>query len=130
MRRMIAIALLCAAPAADAAMCVNRFVQRRESTARWVVTLLTGRMTFQEAQTLAHDIAEKRAAPVEWVDSKGKTLAKQIGELRIVRPMPVGCDKPSGVVLIVTFLAPKPPAETMTVKFDPKTVVEFEEQKE
>ena len=131
MRSLVAVALVFAPVVAAAAPCVNRFVQRRESSGRWVITLLTGRLTFQEAQTLAHDIEEKRAEPIEWVDGKGKTIARQLGELRVVRPMPVACDdKPSGVIMVVTFLATRPPEEKMLVRLEPKTVVLFMEQKE
>lgn len=131
MRRCaVAIAVVLTAHAASAA-CVNKFVQFRESPARWNITLLTGYLTFQEATALARDIRAKRAAPIEWVDEKGKALARQFGDLRVVRPMPVACDgKASGVIVVVTFLAPRPPVEKMRVKFDANTIVEFEEQKE
>lgn len=126
-----ALLLLFTAQLASGASCVNRFVQRREGPARWMVTLLTGKLTFQEAQTLARNIAEKRAAPVEWVDDRGKTIAKQFSDLRVVRPMPVACDdKPSGVIVVTQFLSAKPPSGKMLVKFDANTTVEFEEQKE
>jgi hypothetical protein len=125
-----AVALLLLPEIASAA-CVNRFLQRRESTGHWLVTLLTGRMTFQEAQALAKDIEEKRATPIEWLDEKGKTVAKQLGPLRVMRPMPVACEgKASGVIMVTTFLAVKPPSEKMSVKFGEKTVVEFDEQKD
>ena len=126
-----AVALLLMPHFASAA-CVNRFLPRRESTGHWLVTLLTGRMTYQEAQTLAKDINEKRAASIEWVDEKGKTISKQVAPLRVMRPMPsVACEgKPSGVIMVVTFLATKPPSDKMYVKFDPATTVLFDEQKD
>lgn len=108
--------------AADAATCINRFVTRSERTVQ-VVTLLTGKYTFQEAQAMAKN------AKLEWVDESGKTLAKQFGELKVVRPMPVGCDgKTSGVVLVASFAATRPPAKKMIVKFDANTTVAFDEQ--
>ena len=119
-------------PEIASAACVNRFLPRRESTGRWLVTLLTGRLTFQEAQALAKDITEKRAEPLEWVDDKGKTIAKQLGALRVMRPMPsVACEgKTSGVIMVTSFLGAKPPAIKMNVKFDASTIVVFDEQKE
>ena len=91
-RWLAAFAILLLPEVAGAASCVNRFVERRESTGHWLVTLLTGHLTFQEAQTLGRDIAAKRAAPIEWVDDKGKMLARQLGDLRVMRPMPVACE--------------------------------------
>lgn len=131
MRFAAVFALMLAAETAAAATCVNRFVERRESSGRWVITLLTGRLTFQEAQALAKGIDERRAAPIEWLDDKGATIARQLGPMKVVRPMPVACEgKPSGVIVVVTFLAARPPLDKMIVKFDPNTIVEFEQQKE
>lgn len=110
------------AHAATAATCINRFVTRSERTTQ-VVTLLTGKYTFQEAQAMA------KTAKLEWLDESGKTLAKQFGELKVVRPMPVGCDgKTSGVVLIASFAATRPPSRKMIVRFDANTTVTFDEQ--
>lgn len=110
------------------AACVNRFVARTEGT-RQVVTLLTGKLTFQEAQALARAIQQKQAPPLEWVSAEGKSVAKQYGDLKVVRPMPVGCDaKTSGVVLIVTFVSGRPPSKKMLVRLSAETTVEFEEQ--
>ncbi|HEX6178901.1 MAG TPA: hypothetical protein VF057_11120 [Thermoanaerobaculia bacterium] len=93
------------------------------------MTLLTGKMTFQEAQQLAEAIATKEKAPIQWVDASGKPLAHQFGEIKVVRPMPVHCDdKPSGVIMIVTFATVQKPVNKMVVKFDERTTVEFEEQ--
>lgn len=127
--RIIAVAaLLFCAQAATAAQCVNRFVSRAEGP-RQVVTLLTGKLTFQEAQTLSKAIQANQAPPVEWVNEAGKSLYKQIGELKVVRPMPVGCDgKTSGVVLIVTFPTQIKPAKKMHVKLDANTIVAFDQQ--
>ena len=114
---------LCAS-VASAATCLNRFVNRTERQLQ-VVTLLTGKYTFQEAQAMA------KTAKLEWVDESGKTIAKQFGELKVVRPMPVGCDgKTSGVVVIASFGATRPPSKKMLVKFDQQTTVTFDEQSE
>src|SRR5688572_14330403 len=114
------LALLIAATPASAA-CMNRFTSRSEGT-RQIVTLLTGKLTFQEAQALAAAIQQRRSAPLEWVSDDGKSIGKQYGELKVVRPMPVGCDnKPSGVVMIATFITVQKPVKKMNVKLDPKT---------
>lgn len=127
--RILAFAVvLSAAQLASAVECVNRFVSRREGP-RQIVTLLTGKLTFQEAQDLAKSIQARKAPPLEWVDDGGKTISKQLGELKIVRPMPVGCDgKSSGVVLIVTFPTAVTPAKKMNVKLNADTTVAFDQQ--
>lgn len=127
--RFTATALVCllAANVASAA-CVNRFVSRTERP-RQVVTLLTGKLTFQEAQALAAAIQRKEAAPLEWLNADGKLISKQFGELKVVRPMPVGCDgKASGVVLIVNFATGVTPTKSMRVKLNADTTVDFEAQ--
>jgi hypothetical protein len=129
--RLAATALSCllAANVASAA-CVNRFVSRAERP-RQVVTLLTGKLTFQEAQALSAAIQKQTSPPLEWVDDKGKAIAKQFGELKVVRPMPVGCDgKTSGVVMIVAFATFSSPEKKMLVKLDPNTTVAFDQQAE
>lgn len=124
------LVVVLAAQAAQAAQCVNRFVNRSEGP-KQVVTLLTGKLTFQEAQALSKAIQAGQAPPLEWVNDAGKTLYKQIGELKVVRPMPVGCDgKTSGVVVIATFLTPLRPSKKMNVKLDANTTVAFEQQAE
>ena len=86
--------------------CVNRFTKRSEG-ARHYVTFLTGKLTFQTAQELAAAIREGKSAPLEWLDHSGKSIAKQFGDLRIVRPMPGGCDgNQSGVIMIAIFPSP------------------------
>lgn len=118
---------LLAANVASAA-CVNRFVSRTERP-RQIVTLLTGKLTFQEAQALATSIQKKEAAPLEWVSADGKTISRQFGELKVVRPMPVGCDgKTSGVVLIVNFATANAPDKKMIVKLNADTTVTFDQQ--
>jgi len=127
-RIFVVAAVLVCAQAATAAQCVNRFISRAEGP-RQVVTLLTGKLTFQEAQALSKAIQSRTAPPLEWVNDAGKTLYKQIGELKVLRPMPVACDgKPSGVVMVVTFPTQIKPTKKMRVKLDANTIVEFEQQ--
>ncbi len=122
-----ALVCLLAANVASAA-CINRFVSRTES-ARRVVTLLTGKLTFQEAQALAASIRKKEAAPLEWLSADGKTIAKQFGDLKVMRPMPIGCDgKTSGVVMIVSFPTLSTPEKQMIVKLKANTTVTFDQQ--
>lgn len=129
MKHVILAALVSLSLASSvSAACVNRFVARTEGS-RQVVTLLTGKLTFQEAQVLAQAIQKKQSPPVEWVGPDGRSVARQFGELKVVRPMPVGCDdKTSGVVVVVTFVSGRPPSKKMFVKLNPQTTVEFEEQ--
>lgn len=127
-RTSAALLLLTFAAHGASAACVNRFVARSERP-RQIVTLLTGKLTFQEATALADAINKKQAPPLEWVSEDNKSLAKQFGELKVVRPMPVGCDgKTSGVVMVATFAANQPPAKKMLVKLDANTTVVFDEQ--
>jgi len=127
-RISFAIALSLLVVNAASAACVNKFVSRAEG-GRQVVTLLTGKLTFQEAQALAAAIRANTAPPIEWVDDKGKAIARQFGELKVVRPMPVGCDgKTSGVVLIVMFQTFAQPAHMMHIRIDPNTTIDFEQQ--
>jgi hypothetical protein len=122
-----ALALSIAAGTASAA-CMNRFVVRTDGNQQ-VVTLLTGKLTFQEAQELAKKIGDGQSPGLEWINDSGKTISRQNGELKVVRPMPVGCDsKPSGVVIIARFLAVQPPSKKMNVKLDANTTVAFDEQ--
>lgn len=132
-RRLAVFVLLALAASlpASGAMCVNKFLSRSEGAAKQIVTLLTGKLTFQEAQDLAKAINARQAPPLEWIDDKGKTIARQFGELKVVRPMPVGCDgKTSGVVVIATFQTLSQPTGKMLVKIDANTTVTFEEQKQ
>jgi hypothetical protein len=110
------------------AACVNRFTRRTDGP-RQIVTLLTGKMTFQEAQALAEAIQNRRAEPIDWVDDNGRRLGQQYGELKVVRPMPVACDdKESGVIMIVTFATIQVPVRRMNVRLKPDMVVQFDEQ--
>src|SRR5687767_96526 len=114
-----AAVLLFASSANAAGPCINKFLHRSEGP-RQTITLLTGKLTYQEAQQLSAAIAEEKAPPLEWVAAGGKSIAKQFGELKIVRPMPVGCDdKPSGVIMIATFGTVMKPSRTLRVKLDP-----------
>jgi len=126
----VATAILVSLLAADvaSAACVNRFVTRSEK-AQQIVTLLTGKLTFQEAQDLAAKIKAGQSPRLEWVDDSGKVISKMVGDLKVVRPMPVGCDgKSSGVVIVATFLSVHPPSKKMNVKLDASTTVAFEQQ--
>ena len=126
-RLVLAAAALALASSAEGA-CVNKFLNRPEGP-RQVVTFLTGKLTFQEAQKLAADIEARKVPPIEWVDDNGKTIARLFGEIKVVRPMPVGCDgKPSGVVMIANFATVQKPSRVMKVKLDPETTVAFEQQ--
>ena len=127
-RIVIAAALSLLVVNAASAACVNKFVSRSEGP-RQVVTLLTGRLTFQEAQARAAAIKANTAPPLEWVDEKGRVIARQFGDLKVVRPMPVGCDgKTSGVVVIATFPAAAPPSHVMHIRIDANTTIDFEQQ--
>ena len=128
-RRIAALAILfAAADAALAAQCVNKFVARREGQHQ-SLTLLTGMLTFQEAKKLATDIQAGDVPPIEWVDEKGKAIARQFGELKVVRPMPVGCDgRASGVILSVYLMTVQPPTKQMSVRLSPDNIVVFQQQ--
>jgi len=112
------------------AACVNKFTLRVDG-GRHIVTFLTGKLTFQSARALASAIRDGKAAPLEWVDSSGRSIARQFGDLKVVRPMPVGCDgNPSGVIMIAVFPAAQAPSRKMLVKIDANNVVAFDEQAE
>lgn len=124
----IALAVALLAHSAQAAACMNRFRTQSEGE-KHIVTLLSGALTFQEAQALSNAIKRQIAVPLEWIDGTTKLIAKQSGELKVIRPMPVGCgSKTSGVVMTVTFVNPTPPAGKMYVRFEGKSVVLFEQQ--
>ena len=126
----IALAICATLLLADSARaaCINRFVARADRP-RQVITLLTGKLTFQEARALSDAIEKKQTPPLEWVTEDGKPVARQLGELKVIRPMPVGCDgKSSGVVMIATFTSAIGPSKRMFVKFDSDTTVQFDEQ--
>ena len=118
--------LVCVAPAE--AVCVNKYLIRSEGVKR-SMTLLTGMLTFPEAQELSKAIRANKKNPLEWLDTNGKVIAKQIGDLKIVQPMPVSCgDKTSGVVMSWTFMSAFAPTKKVKVKIDAETIVDFDEQ--
>jgi hypothetical protein len=134
MRTRILIALMAMtftafAAGADGA-CVNKFTRRADG-ARHVITFLTGKMTFHDAQVLAAAIRDGKSAPLEWVDGSGKSIAKQFGELKVIRPMPVSCENnSSGVIMIAVFPSAQPPVKKMIVKMDASNTIAFDEQAE
>jgi hypothetical protein len=131
MSRVLLVVFSMAFADVASAACMNKYVNRSEGKVRQIMTLLTGKLTFQEAETLAKAIESKQSPPVEWLDAKGKAIARQVGEMKVVRPMPVGCDgRSSGVIVVVTFSAITPPSSTISIRLDPNTVVEFEQQRE
>jgi hypothetical protein len=117
-------------PHTASAACMNKFVNRPEGN-KQVVTLLTGKFTFDEAKALAAAINAGTAPPVEWLNDSGRSVARQMGPIKVVRPMPVGCDgKASGVVVVVTFMNQQPPKAKLQLKLDSGTSVTFDEQAE
>ena len=117
-------------PHAASAACMNKFVNHPEGN-KQVVTLLTGKFTFDEAKALAAAINAGTTAPMEWLGESGRSVARQMGPIKVVRPMPVGCDgRASGVVVTITFLSVNTPTKKMNVKLDANTTVAFEEQGE
>lgn len=110
------------------AACMNRFRNQTEGD-KQIVTLLSGALTFQEAQALSAAIRRGSAQGLEWIDHGAKVVAKQSGDLKVIRPMPVGCGgKASGVVMTVSFPSATAPAGKMLIRFEGKSVVEFEQQ--
>jgi hypothetical protein len=117
------------APRSADAACMNKFVRRTDGGNRQVVTLLTGKLTFDEAKALAAAIASHQSPLIEWLDGSGKLITRQFGELKVIRPMPVGCDgRASGVVVVVTFISVNTPSKKISIKLDANTTVAFEEQ--
>ena len=131
--RLIFLVLLtvCLASTASGAPCVNKFTHRSRGGSQHTITLLTGKLTFQDAQALAAAIHDKKAPPIEWVDAKGKNVSTQFGDLKVIRPMPVACDdNASGVIMMADFPTLQQPGRTIRIKFDAKLTVDFEEQSE
>ena len=129
MRPLVLASVLALAPSLAHAACVNKFVRRTENGTRQVMTLLTGKLTFAEAEALSKAISEHQSPPIEWLDDGGKPIAKQLGPMKAVRPMPVACDsRTSGSVILVVFQSALPPTKKMRIKLDEKTIVDFEEQ--
>ena len=128
--RLIAVTIVFLALAREgsAQVCVNKFLNRTEH-ARQVVTLLTGKLTYQEASALAQAIRNGQSPRLEWLGDSGRSIAKQYGELKVVRPMPVGCDgKKSGVIMVATFASVQKPVKKMNIKLDENLTVSFDEQ--
>jgi len=108
------------------AACQNKFAHRNEGSKR-IFTLLTGKLTFPEARDLSKAISEKKSPGLEWLNEKGKSIATQHGELKVIRPMPVGCDdRKSGVVMNVTFPTMVQPTRKVSIKLDADRVVDFD----
>ena len=121
---LAACVLLGALPASAA--CMNKYALRSDGPRR-IFTLLTGKLTFPEAQELARAIREKKSPGLEWVSEKGKSIGVQHGQLKVIRPMPVGCDgRKSGVVMNVTFNSVMNPSKKVSIKLDADRIVEFE----
>jgi len=122
----VALVVIMSSGPAQAA-CVNKYVARTEGNKR-ILTLLTGKLTFDEAKELGKNIGTRSAPPVEWVDDGGNVVATSV-QFQAVRPMPVACDdKPSGSVINVTFLTFSNPTGGITIKFSEDLLVYFEEQ--
>lgn len=123
----LVVVSLFAATSARAA-CVNRFVYQKTGP-RISVTLLSGMLTFEEAQKLANDIKSRKSQPLQWLDEDGKVHSTMFGELKVVRPMPVACEgKPSGVVMNAVFPTPSTPSKTMKVRLSEGLTVRFDAQ--
>lgn len=121
---VFACAVLSALPASAA--CMNKYALRSDGPRR-VFTLLTGKLTFPEAQELARAIRDKKSPGLEWVSEKGKSIGIQHGDLKVIRPMPVGCDgRKSGVVMNVTFNTVMNPAKKVSIKLGADRIVDFE----
>ena len=108
--------------------CMNKFIAQKDGP-KVALTVLTGKLTYAEAYELAQAVNNHTAAPPEWVEEKGKTISKALGEVKVIRPMPIACDgKNSGVVISMTFLATRTPSGKMFLKVDDKTTITLEEQ--
>ena len=121
------IGIVAAGEVASAA-CINKYIAQKDG-AKYLLTVLTGRISYPEAYELAQAVNNHTAPPPEWVNDKGKTIARHLGEMKVIRPMPVSCDdKSSGVVLTMTFLASRPPSGRSHIKFSATTTVALDEQ--
>jgi hypothetical protein len=117
-------------PHTASAACMNKFVNHPEGN-KQVVTLLTGKFTFDEAKALAAAINAGTSPPVEWLNESGRSIARELGPIKVVRPMPVGCDgKASGVIVVVTFMSPQTPKAKLQLKLGANDPVTFDEQAE
>jgi len=128
-RTLVCVLVVLGAYRTASAACMNKYLAQKEQGSRYLVTVLTGKLSYPEAFDLAAAVNGKSAPPPEWVDEKGKMIARHFGEMKVIRPMPVACDgKSSGVVLTITFLASRAPSGRIDIKFDEKTTVTLEEQ--
>ncbi len=124
----LALTALLTSPAAAA--CVNKYVHEKDGP-RVRFTLLTGTMTYDEAKALGEAIASGDSDPVAWLSTEDDdVVARQYGQIRVLRPMPVACgDSPSGVVLEVEFATFTNPGAVVRIHFDDERVVDFAAQK-
>ncbi len=125
---VVSFCLLALSSPASAA-CVNKYVAKKSGGNRFSFTLLTGMLDFDDATKLAADIASGRHEPLAWVGENGKTVAEQVGQLKVVRPMPVACEgKSSGVVVQAVFMTNSSPSGVVRIRFDPDLTVTFDKQ--
>ncbi|HEY0593535.1 MAG TPA: hypothetical protein VGF40_17315 [Thermoanaerobaculia bacterium] len=86
-------------------------------------------LDFDDAKKLSEAIEKGSHEPLAWVDAEGNVIAKQWGQLKVVRPMPVACgEKTSGVVVFAVFPTIKSPTKIVTIRFDPNLTVDFAAQ--
>ena len=125
---LLTAAAMLTASAVEAA-CVNRYIHRKDSRGRIALTVVTGKLTFTEAQKLAADVDANKAT-ITWTDRDGKPIVTALPGVQAQRPMPVGCDgRASGAAMAINFLRPTPPAGNIYLRFGDGEVVELEEQK-
>ena len=128
-RTLMCVLVVLAGWRSASAACMNKYIAQKEDGSKYLVTILTGKPSYPEAYELTQNVNERKAPPPEWVDEKGKTIAKHVGEMKVIRPMPVACDgKTTGVVLTTSFLLARPLSGRIYIKFDEKTVVALDEQ--
>lgn len=107
---------------------MNKYVAQKSGT-KLSLTLLTGMLNFEDAKNLSAQIASGEHEPLAWVGEDGKVIARQFGDLKVVRPMPVACEeKTSGVVVLAVFLTVKTPSKVVRILLDPDKTVDFEAQ--
>jgi hypothetical protein len=124
----IPLSVFLAIPPAAQAACVNKYVAQKSGN-KLSLTLLTGMLNFEDARKLAAQIASGAHEPLAWVGQDGKVIAKQFGELKVLRPMPVACEeKSSGVVMQAVFISVQTPSKTVRILLDPGKTVDFESQ--
>lgn len=109
------------------AACVNKYVHRMDGK-KVTLTVITGTLTFAEAQKLASDVAAGKAT-IEWTDKDGSAPMKVLPGAAAVRPMPVACgDRKSGSVISMSFLRISPPKGTIYLKLGSDEIVAVEQQ--